>query len=180
MSRMFWCLIITLGLAALLLSVCQPEPTLQEYYGDAWIVGEHSALRLDSYQGIRGEFEGSFFLATGSVSGSFGTEPLLTFAWEKRPGERYITTLPISKFRFTIDEGKAIPTVEFQFKSRNFLADCHPSRGVLEEVNPNVYLMRGEVSCDLKCGCNRSFGGLKLVVVRISSASLEQEVYLPT
>lgn len=176
--------VLVLVLAVTLASGCAPPPmTAGEYYAGTWIFREHEVLYRESFRGVRGDFEGeffgAFFVASGSIEGSFGTETMIEFAWERRPGERIVTTLPISKFIFLTDETKAIPTVEFRFNmdwTRQELIGWYErwiaSREEIEEGNPNYYLMSGEDS-------QRNFYGLNTAIVRISSAALEKEIYLP-
>jgi len=172
--------VVVFFLAAILASGCgSPPVTLEEYYHDTWLFGEHEVFYRESFQGVRGEFEGNFFLASGSIEGSFGTESMITFAWERSPGESFVTTLPISKFSFVIDEAKEIPTVEFLFnldwterKTVGWIEMWLVSRQEIERGNPNHYLMSEETGLG-------HFQGLNTVVIRISSATREKELYLP-
>lgn len=141
---------------------CVPTPT--SYYQGTWVVGEHVLHYTERFQDTRGTLGGGLFFIQGSMT----TEPALTFAWEPREGEVVLTSLPLSKFRFVIDEEMVIPTVEFSFYDQwaDELSDPNPQQ--VNEANPNDFLMG-----------NVYFGGLKYVVVRISTPTLEKEIYLP-
>jgi len=170
-----------LVLAITIASGCTLGPPLEEYYDGTWLFREHEVRYLERSQGAQGEFEGGFFRGT---SGSFGTETMIMFSWDREPGVRYITTLPASRFSIHIDEAREIPTVKFQFHKGEgvlYQSECHPSRGEVEKANPNDYLMdRDRISCDWACPSSRCyFGGLDTVIVRISSEALEKEIYLP-
>jgi hypothetical protein len=148
--------------------LCTPPESIQECYGsDSWIFGEHVLHHLEGYQGVRGEFEGRFF--SGS-DGSIDTEPMLTFAWERSAGNLCSTTLPKSRYYLLIDESKAVPTVEFQFGFDNHYCYCKPSLEELERAHPNDYLMYLPDYTSIE---------LETFIIRISSADLEGEVYLP-
>lgn len=173
--------VLVLFLVVILALGCDapPPPSLREYYDGTWLFGEHEVFYRESFQGVRGEFEGNFFLASGVIEGSFGTESMITFAWERSPGESFVTTLPISKFSFVIDEAKEIPTVEFLFnldwterKTVGWIEMWLVSRQEIERGNPNRYLMS-------EGSYQSNFQGLNTVVIRISSAALEKEPYLP-
>jgi hypothetical protein len=117
--------------------------------------GEHSLVRIESVGATAGKISGSFFLGTGSVNGT-GAEEKMRFYWSPKRGEMVATTLAYSKFRFIIDEAKSVPTVEFVFNG-----NCQ-----IDESDPNLN----------ECVMSDSY--LKLAKVKISSATLEKEVYL--
>ena len=156
---------------AVLLSSCgptTPEDSFQEYFAGTWLVGEHELRYMERYQGLEGSFAGGIFF----VSGNLSAEPALTFSWEPKPGNVVITSLPLSAFYFVIDETKEIPTAEFVFYYSD--GDSGYSSSARDEViswvlseNPNTIISRNK------------FGGLNQVVVRISSETLENEIYLP-
>ena len=118
--------------------------------------GEHSLARIESVGATAGKISGSFFLGTGSVNGP-GAEEKLKFYWSPKRGELIATTLSYSKFRFIIDETRVMPTVEFVFNGNCRVAESDPN---LNECVMDDYF-------------------LKLAKVRISSATLEKEIYLP-
>lgn len=136
--------------------------TVEEQLQDMGLFGEHFLMRMESFGAVTGSVSGKFFLGSGSVNGTIGSEFKLQFYWEPKPNVIIATSLPYSEFRFVIDESKTTPTVEFVFsewwlKKRNF------SVRERERFNLNRLLKRR----------------LILVIIRISTDTLEQEVYLP-
>lgn len=153
---------------ALLLTACSPR-SAYEYYAGTWVIGEHPLRYVERTDRLQGNLSGGLFFMRGSLS----TEPTLTFAWEPQEGKVVITTLPLSKFVFQIDETRDIPTVEFIFNRDYALTDQisvnDPLPEEAREGNPNDYLM----------GRGGLLGGLKMINVRISEETLNKEIYLP-
>ena len=173
-------LAVSLLVLAVLLVGCSPPPyrAFADYYASTWVLGEHDLRYMERLQALEGSLSGGIFFTSGNLT----TEQALTFAWEPKPGEVVITTLPLAQFYFIIDETRDAPTAEFSFgygdsynvlNGRGELANGIGEWGVLPEradvvsLNPNQFLE------------GRYFGGLDQVVVRISSATLESEIYLP-
>lgn len=160
---------------ALLLASCGPSyppVSFKEYYSGTWLVGEHNLRYMERSQALEGNLSGNIFFVAGSLS----TEPALTFAWEPKPGNVVITTLPLASFSFIIDETKTTPTIELVFyeSTRTNVLNENTgqpgwgiiSPGAVKAENPNNIIPGG-------------FDGLKMVIVRISTATLEREIYLP-
>lgn len=141
---------------------CGPSP--KERLKDSGLFGEHSLTRIESFGAVKGSVSGSFFLGIGSINGSLDSEFKIQFYWSPKPGEIVATALSYSKFRFIIDETKHTPTVEFVFSDRwlNKRTDQDYSEKIYPNLNDFVLS-----------------GNLELARVRISSAALEKEVYIP-
>lgn len=141
--------------------------TQQVELADSGLFGEHRLKRIESFGRISGSISGNFFLGIGSVNGSIGSDFMLQFYWEPKPGEIVITSLPYRKFKFIIDNSKETPTVEFVF-----------SETWLNESQDEGYYKRRP---SLKANLNDfiRLGSMKLAVVKISESTLEKEVYLP-
>ena len=140
----------------------------KELLKDTGIFGEHTLVRMENFGAVQGSISGGFFLGIGSVNGSLDSGPKLQFYWSPIPGEIIATALPYSKFRFIIDKAKEIPTVEFIF-SNNWLnctrdLDKSEKQEYLNSLNLNDLILSPY---------------LKLARVRISTTTLEEEVYLP-
>lgn len=127
------------------------------------IMGEHEMRRIEQTGGASGSLNGTFFLASGSITGSYNEERRLQFYWGRNEREFFSTTLPYSKFRFLIEDTKSRPTVEFIFTDLWLHERIRPYREY-EKVNLNEWIKNGS---------------LRLVQVRISSEDLENEIYLP-
>lgn len=161
-----------LGLVTLLAisAACTPPqfPSVREQLSDIGLFGEHQILRIESFGTVRGSVSGSFFLGIGSVSGNIGSEYKLQFWWTPVSGEIIATSLPYSAFLFVIDDTKKTPTVEFIFSPRwlNRQAGTQYTIARREEtkMNLNNFILSSK---------------LMVVKVKISQATLEQEVYLP-
>src|SRR3989344_434099 len=141
------------------------SPTPREQLADTGIFEEHRLKRIESFASVAGSVGGGFFLGIGSVRGSLGSEFKLQFYWEPKSGEIVVSSLPYSKFRFIVDENKEVPTAEFVFDSR--WVDNETSYREYrkeEKLNPNSFVMSSR---------------MEVVLVRISSKTLEKEVYLP-
>jgi hypothetical protein len=128
---------------------------------DTGFFGEHKLYRIERFGANEGSLHGTFFLGTGSINGTLGSEFKLQFYWEPKPGEIVVTTLPYSKFRFILDDSKEVPTVEF------VLFDNYVGTRVADpnKVNLNTLTMNDSI--------------MKVAIVRISKEALEKEVYLP-
>ncbi|MFA4817648.1 MAG: hypothetical protein WC608_02865 [Parcubacteria group bacterium] len=144
---------------------CKGTPP-KEGLKDTGLFGEHSLVRVEKFNAVGGSVSGSFFLGIGSVSGTSGMESKLRFYWSPKPGEIVPTDLPYNKLRFIIDETKNTPTVEFVFNDswlnhgENSYREYHA--GQYPNLNDLILSWR-----------------MELAKVRISSATLEKEVYLP-
>lgn len=155
----------SVALAVCLLFVvvsCGPPP--KEILKDSGLFGEHPLLRMENFGALKGSVSGSFFLGIGSVNGSIGSEFKIQFYWSPKPGEIVATALSYSKFRFIIDETKNTPTVEFVFN------DFWLNEGTVEKYNKSHFANLNNIILSEK---------LELARVRISSAAMEREVYLP-
>ena len=77
--------------------------------------GVHELRRMNSSSSrSSSELNGSFFLGSGSVTGSGETEDKVTFAWKSVRNNRYIiSSIPIEKFEVQFDERIEIPTIRF-------------------------------------------------------------------
>jgi hypothetical protein len=93
------------------------------------------------------------------VNGSEKSEQVMQFWWEIKGNEMIATSIPISKFKFIIDESKKTPTIKFIFEDDLDRSTTTP----FEELDINHFL-------DIN---------LKFCVVRLSQQTLENEVYLP-
>lgn len=141
---------------------CGTSP--KEGLKNSGLFGEHPLSRIESFGAVKGSVSGSFFLGIGSVDGSLGSEFQIQFYWSPKPGEIIATTLPYSKFRFIIDETKKTPTVEFVFTDSWLNSDG--VEDYIEKQYPNL----NDLVLSEK---------MELARVRMSSAVLEKEVYLP-
>jgi len=150
-------------LVGLLLTACEPSPSVREQLVDTNIFGEHQLKRIESFGSVTGSVKGNFFLGIGSVDGAIGSEFNLQFYWEPRPDEIIISSLPYSKFKFIVYESKRIPTVEFIFEPQ-WLSANYYSYGAGDKLNLNDFVMSYR---------------LKIATVRISKETLEKEIYLP-
>ena len=173
-------LAVSLLVLAVLLVGCSPPPyrAFADYYASTWVLGEHDLRYMERLQALEGSLSGGIFFTSGNLT----TEQALTFAWEPKPGEVVITTLPLAQFYFIIDETRHTPTIEFSFgysnadnvldgrgELRNGLGEWAylPNRDDVVSSNPNQFFD------------TRDFGGLDKVIVRISTATLENEIYVP-
>lgn len=141
---------------------CNPSP--KEELESTGLFGEHTLARVESFRTVQGSVSGGFFLGFGSVSGSLDSEFKIQFYWSPKPGEIVATALPYSKFRFVIDETRNTPTVEFVFS--DFWLNDSTGEVDVAKRHPNL---NDFVLSD----------ALELAKVRISSAAMEKEVYLP-
>lgn len=92
---------------------------IQHYHlEDVGLAGEHKLIPIEKFMGTKGSMSGSFFFGFGGISGQVDSEYRLQFAWEPKPGEMVITSMPYSKFCFTMtDNDKQGPTIKFCFGS---------------------------------------------------------------
>lgn len=155
------------GLILLLFSLfvlinCGPSP--KERLASSGLFGEHELLRIENFGAIQGSISDSFFLGSGSINGSIGSEFKIQFYWSPKPKEIIATALPYSKFRFIIDDTKKTPTIEFIF-NYDWL-NKKTDRDYSEKTYPNL----NDFILD---------STMELVRVKISRATLEKEVYLP-
>lgn len=139
-------------------------PTPKEGLKDSGLFGEHPLLKMENFSAVQGSVSGSFFIGCGSINGSLGSEFKMQFYWVPKPGEIVATSLPYSKFRFVIDETKNTPTVEFKFHS------CW--------LNKSSFTL-GEQTFSSNLNDHIISKNLELVIVKISSSTMEKEVYLP-
>lgn len=158
------CMILLLCLFLLLGCGRSPKESLY----DTGLFGEHSLLRLENFGAVQGTVSGNFFLGIGSVNGSLGSEFKLQFYWSPKPDEIIITALSYSKFRFIIDETKNMPTIEFVFN--NEWLNWKP-----------IFLDNNFQEYDKILNLNEVLfsKNMELARVRISSATMEKEIYLP-
>jgi hypothetical protein len=154
---------VVLALCLLFVVVCCSPPP-KEVFKDSGLFDEHALVRMESFGATQGSVSGGFFLGIGSVNGSLGSEFKIQFYWSPKPGEIVASALPYSKFRFIIDETKNTPTVEFVFN--DLWLNNETGRNYSESRFPNL---NDFVLSDI----------MQLARVRISSATMEREVYLP-
>lgn len=158
-----FCHIVLLGCLVFALAGCQPPPA--EQMKDWGIFGEHAVARIENFSSAQGSLSGSFFLGFGSINGSSNSGFKFQFYWSPKPGEIIVTSLPYDKFRFIIDETKKEPTVEFVFN--DFWLNDPTTQIIYKKKDyPNL----NDIVMSMK---------MKLVIVRISKATLEKEIYLP-
>ncbi len=143
--------------------------TRQEQLQGIGLLGEHEVRRIEQVEGISGFIRGNFFLATGSVSGSFSSQKMLQFFWGRTKDEVFSTTLPYSHFKFIIDNAKRIPTIEFIY-DKEWLRRTRDPYTEAQKANLNFFLSDSFVR-------NRT---LSVAIVRISQQDLEKEIYLPS
>lgn len=155
---------ISVLLLGLFLTACDYSPSVREQLADTNIFGEHQLKRIESFGSTTGSVGGSFFLGIGSVSGTIGSEFKLQFYWEPKPNEIIVSSLPYSKFKFIVDEGKKIPTVEFIFQPQWLNARFYAYDDTGAKLNLNNFIM---------------YDRLGIAIVRISKETLEKEIYLP-
>ena len=155
---------VVLVLCLLFVVVGCDKPPPKEQLQDSGLFGEHPLVRTESFNAVQGSVSGSFFLGIGSINGSLGSESKIQFYWSPKPGEIVVTALPYSHCRFIIDETKNTPTVEFVFN--DFWLRQKIDRDLSERHYPdlNVFVLSNN---------------MELARIRISSATMEREVYLP-
>jgi hypothetical protein len=139
-------------------------PIPREVLRDTGIFGEHALRRTEQLHGPSGKIAGSFFLASGSLSGKLSSEPALQFYWEPKKDEIVVTSLPYSKFRFVTDASKKVPTIEFVFDAWIDKPNAFAREALEKNLNVNDVIM-GE--------------HLSVAIVHISAETLEKEIYLP-
>jgi hypothetical protein len=143
--------------------------TYEQQLKNMGVLGSPKELRrLDRFQSVNGILIGSFFMGSGTVTGQVNSGMSLMFYWEPKPGIVVPTTLPYSRFKFIIDESRDVPTVEFVFLQW-YLDRKDRQRGPtppppLSDRNLNSYVESDR---------------LEVVLVRISQATMEKEVFLP-
>ncbi len=136
------------------------------------LFGQHKLIGTERVGlGIKGDIEGSFFFGVGDVNGKIRSESILNFYWEPKSGEIVATSLPLNKFRFIIDESKKNPTVEFVFDEEWLNDDIDWGPLSLFRYDPSDkenlnYFIIDNIA-------------MKVAKIRISSATMEKEVYLP-
>ncbi|NMB92265.1 MAG: hypothetical protein GYA31_01390 [Parcubacteria group bacterium] len=145
-------------------SELEPLLTKQE------MMGEHSLAEIETGITTTGFINAKGFFDV-VIYGEIKSEKSLLFYWHRTPNEIIATTLPYSKFKFIIDETKNIPTVEFVFDIKNLdeerifpEIDDLALKLVHGTVNPNEIIMSKY---------------LISAIIRISSTTLEKEIYLP-
>ncbi len=108
-------------------------PVLAE---DSWVNpvlgGEHALRHVVQTNSDRGSFSGSFFLATGSISGEQKTVNKVSFSWQMADGTWAISSLPMEKLRVQLNERATTPTIKFRWRSPMFTDDV--SRDDLQAV----------------------------------------------
>ena len=138
--------------------------TRQESWSNSGLFGEHLLNKMETTNTIQASASGSFFLGCGDIESSFGSESKIKFYWSPKPNEIVASTLLYSKFRFIIDETKSTPTVEFIFQRSWLQRDVKIVYDESSYPNLNDFVMSNN---------------MLLAKVRISTATLEKEVYLP-
>ena len=119
-------LAVSLLVLAVLLVSCasyqEPYQAFSDYYANTWVLGEHDLRYMERLQALEGSLSDGIFFTSGNLT----TEQALTFAWEPKPGEVVITTLPLAQFYFIIDETlillskKASRNLAFDFGEKLF------------------------------------------------------------
>lgn len=148
-------LAISLVTVILVIGCSTPRDQLKE----TGLFGEHTLASCKSLSASTNSVSGSFFLSCGSVSAA-DSDLKLQLYWSPNPGEIIASAMPYSKFRFVIDETKSTPTVEFMFHPE--WLNSAGGRYCIQNLNDFVL---------------SDF--MQVAVVKISSATLEKEVYLP-
>jgi hypothetical protein len=78
---------------------------------------EHELRKMINYTSQEGNISGSFFLFSGSMSGSSSTEVKVSFAWKHPSGDYFNTTLNLDKIKVRLEESCTKPTVSFDYWS---------------------------------------------------------------
>lgn len=180
-------LVLLIGLTGLLLTACsgdaietedyvvwygvgyydlKPQEAYAGHLREIGLFGEHQLERHKIDSNLKGSFSGSFFLASGGISGEIGSYDYLKFAWRTQGNRIIVSSLPLNKIVVVIDETQKTPTIKFKFKL-TILYD-HYRLGKLTnegaDFNQNVFIDSQYIS---------------YAVVRINSEDLEKEIYLP-
>jgi len=86
--------------------------------------GTHELKSIGSYNGVKGEIKGSFFLGSGDIQGSLQSKTMLKFCWKGNDGGFLIADVPVDTIKFVINDSITIPNVKFRwrpiFKNANF------------------------------------------------------------
>jgi len=154
-------LILLLLLLLVVVSGCESR---QEQLKDSGLFGEHPLVRIESFGAVQGSVSGSFFLGIGSINSSLGSEFKIQIYWCPKPGEMVATALPYSKFLFIIDEEKKTPSVEFVFDKGWLLWETDNDYSQAQYSNLNDFILSEY---------------MVLAKVRIASATIAKEIYLP-
>jgi len=156
------------GIIAVILIIISPFifcKSVDEYFDEIDMNGEHDLRHLENHEGIDGSFRHCFLASNGEIS----SERHLQFFWNGIDGATFATTLPYSMFRFEVDDSKSIPTAEFVFTKRLLRKRAWSTFSYRHgSVNPNYFIETVTP--------HRSFSA---VVIRISQEDLEKEIYLP-
>lgn len=100
------------------------------------LLEEFPLASMKAYRDLHGEIKGSFFLGSGSISGSLKPENNYVFLWTIG-GNTHIAELSADKIVFTLEEGLEQPTVRFKFQITS--SNVHDKDDVLKS-NPNVWI----------------------------------------
>ncbi|MEK7503022.1 MAG: hypothetical protein AAB556_01095 [Patescibacteria group bacterium] len=150
-----------LAFVLVFLASCGPARTHREQLLETGMFKEHQLLRLENFGSVTGSVSGGFFLGTGSVNGTVGSEYRLQFWWSPKPGELVATTFPYQKFRFVVDDTLKAPSVEFLF-DEGWLKSTWSYFDETEKYDLNDFM-----------------GYIKVAKVKIPQKVLEEEIFLP-
>ena len=159
--KVLLCLIALIGL----IGCGEPRRDQMQKIG---LLNQHNLRHMKQNNGFSGSLDGSFFLGSGSISGSINSETQLQFFWGRTPDEFIPTTLPFRMFKFVIDNARLVPTVEFVF-DEDFLNSSRWAYSESHKANLNRWLDESMIKGEY----------LRVVIIRISQKDLENEIFIP-
>jgi hypothetical protein len=181
MKRKMLCLLLLVGVACLLVGCIGLEETedciiswngfnssteetvkeMADFLEECGLFGEHPLERFKTADDWTSSSHGRFFLASGSINGEAKSFQSLRFAW-RSDGERIvISSLPMEKIVIIVDEAKYVPTIRFKFLIDSYI---NPEKRMVIIGNAN-----SAINPEL----------VVYATIRINSADLEEEIYLP-
>ena len=107
-------LILSIGLGTLIHS-CKSRETVDEM--SELLEGQHKLRKLNIRNSQESSLSGSFFLGTGSISGSSSTIEKVQFSWELPNGQFAISVFETSKIRIEFDSTAVEPIIRFELKN---------------------------------------------------------------
>ncbi len=107
-------LILSIVLGTLIQS-CTSGETVDEM--SELLEGQYRLRKLNIKNSQQSSLSGSFFLGTGSISGSSSTIEKFQFSWELPNGQFAISAFETSKIRIEFDSTYVEPTIRFELKN---------------------------------------------------------------
>lgn len=140
------------------------EDEIKETLQDNGLFGEHELVRFRITEHAPATIEGRFFLGTGAISGTEGSQDSLKFAWSPRDGTTLISHLPLEKVIILTDNTKTTPTIQFQFDLNRAIERTWVRQDNATTPTANDFVDPKYITA---------------ATVRINEEQLKSEIYLP-